>query len=82
MARSAPSVSQALTNYQKYGNAGYTILPEAHPLIDGLMDSMVNTDGGFNSFINALLDSFFLHGAHFFETVYDEADDAEADGRA
>ena len=47
MAQSAPSVSQALTNYQKYCNAGYTILPEAHPLIDGLMDSMVNTDGGF-----------------------------------
>ena len=72
MARSAPSVSQALTNYQKYCNAGYTILPEAHPLIDGLMDSMVNTDGGFKSFVNSLLDSFFLHGACFFETVYDE----------
>ena len=72
MARSAPSVSQALTNYQKYGNAGYTILPEAHPLIDGLMDNMVNTDGGFKSFINSLLDSFFLHGACFFETVFDD----------
>ena len=72
MARSAPSVSQALTNYQKYCNAGYTMLPEAHPLIDGLMDSMVHTDGGFNSFINSLLDSFFLHGACFFETVYDD----------
>ena len=33
---------------------------------------MVNTDGGFKSFINSLLDSFFLHGACFFETVYDE----------
>ena len=72
MARSAPSVSQALTNYQKYGNAGYTILPEAHPLIDGLMDSMVNTDGGFPSFIDSLLNDFFLHGACFFETVFDD----------
>ena len=72
MARSAPSVSQALTNYQKYGNAGYTILPEAHPLIDGLMDNMVKTDGGFKSFINSLLNDFFLHGACFFETVFDD----------
>ena len=72
MSRSAPSVSQALTNYQKYCNAGWTILPAEHPLINGLMDSLVQTDGGFSSFINGLLDSLFLHGACFFETVYDE----------
>ena len=72
MAQSAPSVSQALTNYQKYCNAGYTILPEAHPLIDGLMDSMAVMDSGFTGFINSLLDSLFLHGACFYETVYDE----------
>ena len=72
MARSAPSVSQGLTNFQKYCNAGWTILPDSHPLIDGLMDSMVHTDGGFKGFINSLLDSLFLHGACFFETIYNE----------
>ena len=72
MARSAPSVSQGLTNFQKYCNAGWTILPDSHPVIDGLMDSMVHTDGGFKGFVNSLLDSLFLHGACFFESVYDE----------
>ena len=72
MARSAPSVSQALTNFQKYCNAGYSILPESHPILDGLMDSMSIMDGGFPGFINSLLDSLFLHGACFYETVYDE----------
>lgn len=72
MARSAPSVSQALTNFQKYCNAGYSILPESHPILDGLMDSMSVMDTGFNGFINTLLDSLFLHGACFYETVYDE----------
>lgn len=72
MARSAPSVSQALTNFQKYCNAGYSILPESHPIIDGLMDSMSVMDNGFNGFINSLLDSLFLHGACFYETVYDD----------
>ena len=72
MARSAPSVSQALTNFQKYCNAGYSILPESHPILDGLMDSMSVMDSGFPGFINSLLDSLFLHGACFYETVYDE----------
>ena len=72
MARSAPSVSQALTNFQKYCNAGYSILPESHPILDGLMDSMAVMDSGFTGFINSLLDSLFLHGACFYETVYDE----------
>ena len=72
MARSAPSVSQALTNFQKYCNAGYSILPESHPILDGLMDSMAIMDGGFTGFVNSLLDSLFLHGACFYETVYDD----------
>ena len=72
MARSAPSVSQALTNFQKYCNAGYSILPESHPILDGLMDSMAVMDSGFTGFINSLLDSLFLHGACFYETVYDD----------
>lgn len=72
MARSAPSVSQALTNFQKYCNAGYSILPESHPILDGLMDSMAVTDDGFPGFINSLLDSLFLHGACLYETVYDD----------
>lgn len=72
MARSAPSVSQALTNFQKYCNAGYSILPESHPILDGLMDSMSLMDSGFTGFINSLLDSLFLHGACFYETVYDD----------
>ena len=72
MARSAPSVSQALTNFQKYCNAGYSILPESHPILDGLMDSMAVMDEEFTGFINSLLDSLFLHGACFYETVYDD----------
>ena len=72
MARSAPSVSQALTNFQKYCNAGYSILPQSHPLIDGLIDSMTVMDGGITDVINSLLDSLFLHGACLYETVYDD----------
>lgn len=72
MARSAPSVSQALTNFQKYCNAGYSILPESHPILDGLMDSMAVMDGGLTACINSLLDSLFLHGACLYETVYDD----------
>ena len=71
MSRSSPSVSQGLTNYQKYANPGYTVLPEAHPLLEGLFNSM-SREGGLSRFINNLLDSLFLHGACFFETVYDE----------
>ena len=69
-----PDLSNALINFQNYCNAGWTLEPEGHPAFDLVFDTMAHTDSGFDHFLDALFRDIFLHGACFYEAVYDDDD--------
>ena len=74
VAESNPDLSNALVNFQNYCNAGWTLEPEGHPAFDLVFDTMAQTDAGFDHFVDALFRDIFLHGACFYESIYDDED--------
>lgn len=64
-----PSVSRVVNDAKKFGNPGWTLEPEGHPLFDVLFDNMKAKNRKFNTVINSFISSLIVDGAMFSELV-------------